>query len=73
MKPGKLVYWHAVRWQCPICARFIADAAVESEDYFDPVEHLVVCCRTWGTCTKCGRVEEPRIRPISGHRIREAR
>ncbi len=71
MTASQLAYWHDVRWQCPICARFIADAAVESEDYLDPSEYFGIGCRTWGECSKCGRVDEPRIRPISGHRIWE--
>ena len=70
---GEWVYWHDVRWQCPTCGRFIADSAVESEDYFDPSEYFGIGCRTWGECSKCGRVDEPRCIPTVEHRARESR
>ena len=67
------VVWYESRWQCPTCGRFIADSAVESEDHLDPGEYFGVGSRTWGECSKCGRVDEPRCTPTVEHRETERR
>ena len=70
---GEWVYWHDVRWQCPTCGRFIADSAVESEDYVDPSEYFGIVFLMCWVFFKCGGVEEPRCIPTVEHRAWESR
>ena len=57
--------WNDVRWQCPKCARFVAQSTVDSENVYDPIDsYYGFFSRTFADCKKCGRVEDPRLVPV---------
>lgn len=48
------------RW-ADTAGHFLAEASVQSEDYRDDGAYYGVSSRTWATCKKCGRVDEPHL------------
>lgn len=60
---------YETRWTCPQCGRFIAEASVQSEDHRDDGAYYGVSSRTWGTCARHGRVEEPNIVQIKPREV----
>ena len=52
--------WVETRWQCQ-CGRFLADSAIHSEDRYDPSAYYGITTDTWGDCSRCGCVDEPRL------------
>ena len=55
--------WYDVRFQCPICGRFIAEKSVHGTDVIDPSEWYGIRVEWTVDCTRCGRLEidYPRI------------
>ncbi len=61
-----------VRWQCPQCGRFLAPDTIGEQDHVDPGAYYGIRTEIWADCPKCGRVENPRLKPVGTLNIQEA-
>lgn len=50
-----------VRWSCPLCGRFVAEASIVETDYRDPGSYYGVATHTEATCSHCGVIDSIRM------------